>query len=258
MARNTGWKPSGFDGRDWSWPHRESGQRGIDLRPSSPVRDQAEVPCCVSCAVVTAMEIIGRANERQEPRSPLFNYYKTRRGSDVLDPISIRAALRSAERHGVCPEALYPAGNGPSGPFASPDALARPTGAASRAARKFRLVDVDPDWNTLGYYKLGAGGLASKWRSALSRGVAIVVGFYATEAYQAILRGESTSISDVSVDRGDDGHAVAVIGFDGSWFTVRDSRGASLGDSGHWSVHERVLQRGWAAESWAVAALENS
>ncbi len=132
----------------------------------------------------------------------------------------------------------------------------RPDAAADYDALDYRLVDIDPNWNTLGYYTLDGGDTASNWRSALGRGIGIVAGFYVTPAYEAITRREATTLTDASVGDRRDGHVVAVVGFDRDWFTIRDSLGADVGESGHWLVHERVVQHRWVAESWAVAALE--
>ncbi len=252
----TGYKLAEFDGRDWAWTLPASTLRGIDLEPPFEVRHQGEVPCCVSCAVVTAMEILRRASQEQQPLSALYNYYHARPRATVLENISIRASLDAARDYGVCWQSAHPPASSHRGPYAWGDALTAPSPQADLVASRVQLVDVDPDWNTLGYYRLNPMSYSSQWRSALSRGTPVVLGFHATQSYLSMEDGSTHELANVAGDSGGGLHAALVVGFDGSWFTIRDCRGSEFAKDGQWLLHEDIAATPWVIESWAIAAIE--
>lgn len=253
----TGWIPSTPDERDWSWPFAPHDSSSIDLEPPFAVRDQGDVPCCVSCAVVTAMEILSSANDDPRPLSVLYNYYRARSSIGTLEEISIRSGLRAANRFGVCREAAHPASAGLRGPYTRADALREPSWDADSDASRRLLVDVDPSWNTLGYYRLSTIGRAAEWLSVLGRGAPIVFGFSTVGRYREIVAGTTAEIIDAEGDGSGIGHVAVVVGYDAPWFVVRDSQGTGFARHGHWVVHRDAVDGTWVAESWAVAAIEN-
>jgi hypothetical protein len=70
-------------------------------RPRS-VHDQADVPCCVSCALAGAMEIL---HPEWPPLAPLFHYFVTRFDNHAADRdglLILRPAILTLTTQGIC------------------------------------------------------------------------------------------------------------------------------------------------------------
>lgn len=251
----TGWRPSGFDGRDLVWPATSTGIASTLLNVPFGPRNQGEANCCVAVAVATGMEILDAQRGEARRLSPLFNYFDSRNDPTYTGDVAIRDALHSALHVGVCRSELHLAKAGPDGPFDRNDALTVPTQAAYADAREHPLVLMDPNSGGLGYFQLDGGGRTNRWRSALANRSPIAFGFSMTQSYRRLLDGETTEIRDVSSDFGTRGHAALAIGFDGNWFRIRDSRGQDFADGGEWLLHANIVERSWVQESWAIATI---
>src|SRR5437868_2689388 len=69
----------------------------------APVLQQGDVPCCVSIAITTAMEMLNGTPQL----SPLFNFYVARADPTVLVDITIEEGLVAASNPGVSSLALH-------------------------------------------------------------------------------------------------------------------------------------------------------
>lgn len=209
----------------------------------------------MGAALTGAMEILDSRNGEVQRLSPLFSYFVTRGDPADAGPVSIKDALYSASRDGVCASELHEGEAGSTGPYTRADALREPSFGATLQAKTRRLTREDRGNNRIGYHCLLPGGTSARWRGALQRSWPLVVGFNITESYVR-LRDGATSIEDVSRDTGGSGHAALVYGCDGPWFFVRDSRGSDFGSGGDFRLHETVVDSLWVIESWVLRTIE--
>ena len=250
----SGWRISPYDGRDYLFTNTRraeavAGQR-LFLDHPFAVRDQGEVPCCVSCAVVVCMEVLDAQHPPQTELSPLFHYYVTRPRPDRLVDLTIREGLGGAVTQGVCEKALHPF------EFNRQDAMQPPSNAAQSDGLSRRLVARDPVTNRPAYYSLPDGNRVPAWVAALSRGMPLIVGFWLTANYWDLSPSRNV-LDGSSSDTSDSGHAVAVLGVDEDreMFMVKDSRGAEFADQGHWWLPYRLVETRLVAEAWAVGRI---
>lgn len=251
----TGWRGSGYDGRDYRWDGVGAMRPTASLVVPFGPRDQGKANCCVAVAIVTAMEVLDARQGTAQRLSPLFNYFVSRTDPAYTGRVGIREGLNAAVQFGVCTSSMHESTIGPDGPYLRTDALVRPTPAAYADAKSHRLLTEDPNWNRLGYYNVDGPGRVSAWRSALEHGSPVVFGFFATQSYQRMSTGESCRVSDTSSDHGSSGHAVVATGYDGEWFRIRDSRGSRFAERGDWFLHSTIVEQPWVHESWAIAAI---
>jgi len=73
---------------------RIAGPERVALRDTFPLRQQNHIPCCVSAAVISAIEIYDQQRPPATMLSVLYNYYKARHGGTPRD-IEMRSALSS-------------------------------------------------------------------------------------------------------------------------------------------------------------------
>jgi hypothetical protein len=201
--------------------------------PFGAPENQNAVPCCVSVALTAAAEFIGAP-----PLSALFNYFKSRPDPAALDDVQIADAFRSARSAGVCTEAMHADDFERAAALNAPSAEAE-ADARSRPIRKVQRVPVDEN----------------QWRMRIRRSQPVLFGFFLSPQYEAILDG-TTNVLAMPTSEGR-GHAALVIGFDDAaqQFTIRDSRGTSIGPDGTWKLPYSLLPPGFIFESWAITAL---
>ncbi len=89
MSR-TGWRVSGYDGRDFTWNGPVASKSVVSLTVPFGPRDQGEANCCVGVAVVTAMETLDAQLGGSKRLSPLFNYFVSRSNPQYTGNVGTR------------------------------------------------------------------------------------------------------------------------------------------------------------------------
>jgi hypothetical protein len=248
-----GWRPSKFDGRDAIFDLTRAARGGdasVALLPIvRPPWDQGRVPCCVSIAVATCMEILDARTAGVTLLAPLFNYFLARSDRTALADIEIRDGIKSAVSFGISALPLHPAPMTPAG------AAVPPSREAVADASLRRLVGFDPRRNRFAYWAVPDPSSPEAWRAAISSGFPIVFGFWMTAAYLALsgtdVHGPVAGLSSIGK-----GHACVVVGYSdsmhGGALLVRDSRGGSFGDRGMWWFPYPLLASGVVREAWVI------
>ncbi|MDJ0838122.1 MAG: hypothetical protein QNK37_16520 [Acidobacteriota bacterium] len=244
LNSRTGAIPSAFDGRDWLFETNDlsgSNEDALTVEISNPwdVPDQKNIPCCVSMAIVSAMEALDQLSPPAEQLSPLFHYYTCRNGNSDLSDLSLHLGLKKAIRPGICPLIHH------NPPYSISGARRRPSPNAFDAARSRGIDGFNPITHRFGYRRMPDPSDAERWCLALRRGQPIVFGFYLSSAYRPIWDGHSDTHGHVNgIPSNGILHAVAALGYDQgrSAIKIRDSRGPSIGDFGYWWLPYQVLR----------------
>jgi hypothetical protein len=248
----SGFTPSTYDGRDIPFAVRraEVDPGRATLRHPFAVRDQRDLPCCVSMAIATCMEILDAQRGKAIELSPLFHYWSARGDSTELLLLDPRTALRSASSVGICRRELHDPG------FDAVGAATRPSEEAFADAARQRLAGYDAATMRMRYSVI-TGDIVPACKNAIARGIPVIVAFWMTSAYRAI--------SAARLDHGpppaepsDEGHAVVVLGYDDAResFQVKDSRGAGFGRRGHWQMPYSVMSSRLVHEVWALERIQ--
>jgi len=246
----SGWIPSAFDGRDipFSAPTAEapSPEKAALQHPFRP-RDQRAVPCCVSIAVVTAMEILDQRRPPASALSPLFHYHVARRDPNRIEMLDFRTALQSAVTTGVARSRLHAPAYDEAG------ARARPSAAAYEDAEKQKLVGWDPALRRMQYELLGEDDIVEQCRASLAAGIPLLIGFWLTSAYQSLTK-RSPLHGPPPRESAQEGHAVVALGYDDSMraLRIKDSRGERFADGGSWWLPYDTLETRLVHEIWAL------
>jgi hypothetical protein len=208
------------------------------------VVDQADVHCCVSCALSGALEVL---HPEWPALAPLFHYYVTRfddRGADGLGFLFLDAGLSAVRGHGVCAESLH------IRPFTESDAGLPPSAAARYDAENrkpasrfwFRTLS-GPSWSTT-------------IRDELRQGHAVVISFRLPVGYPGgtflDARHEWTELEKPGLSP--ISHCVLVTGFNDARTALRihDSQGATRFDKGGWWMGYRVADNGAIGDAYSI------
>lgn len=242
-ATATGFLPSGADERDFAF----SAPEPVDaprVLPVPFVRDQGDVPCCVSIAVATCMEILDAREGAVRRLAPLFNYYVTRSGAAALEFVEPREALKQATRYGIASAAAHP----DPARCTDVDARREPSDEAYEDARQQRILLTPNLMRTIWYERLGDSDRVEAWRAALEGGLPVLIGFSPAAGYWT-----ETARTGRLTGRGiggSDGHAAVVVGTFRSTFVVQDSRGRSFGRDGQWLLPFALAEE--VVEAWVI------
>lgn len=246
----SGWRPSTYDGRDLQFAPA-AGQEALPPRveldhPFRP-RDQRNVPCCVSVAIATAMEIIDQRRPPSEALSPLFHYHVARTRPSRLELLDFRTALQAASSIGICRARYHSSGYDADG------AALRPSEAAFRDAERQRLVGFDPAQRRMQYESVSRSDAVPACRAALAMGYPVIVGFWMTSAYGE-LSGDQPVHRPRAPEPSSEGHAVVAVGYDDALGAVRikDSRGTRFADGGSWWLPYAALESTLIHEIWVL------
>jgi hypothetical protein len=213
-------------------------------------RDQGDVPCCFSIAIVTCMELIQAQTQRGKPAelSPLFHYYETLPNKLRPSLLEVRAALQTAIQEGVCRLALHRPLFTRAGALQPPASVA----LADAGNQRIRLLEQ----RTAPFEQRVAAGAdtTSEWKAALRSGSPLFVGFQATPGYWKMLdRHEPTHPVDTP-RVAPVGHGIVVHGWDDARasFIVKDSRGLRFGPRGRWYLPYTLVDTSVVEEAWAI------
>ena len=251
----TGCGISPFDGRDLIFKPEEIGlepapsKNKVRLKlPWQPI-DQGEVPCCVSIAVVTCMEILDVQKPPTVQLSVLFHYYITPKDQRTGE-LNLSEAFYTAAKKGVCPLEFH------DHPITHEGAKIEPTLEARTKAEKFCLVGYDPRRRRKRFYRIDVDKIED-WRAALFAGRGVAFAFYLTGGYFDIqengnVHGDVKGKPSINSSL----HAVVAVGYDDTKkaLLIRDSQGGEKFDKGHWWLpyslveHPRFIAEAFTAE----------
>lgn len=246
-----GARPSGFDGRDLEYTNLAAVAVASEVRlhHGVPVRDQHDVPCCVSMAVTACMEILDSARGSVIELAPLFNYFYARPNPSDFRPLDLRAALQAATELGICARALHDVEYDEAG------ACTRPSDEAREDARKHQLAGYDPTTRTMRYELITSNRTVS-CRTALSRGFPVLIALWMTSGYLN-LSAERPVHARPPAEPSVGGHAVVAVGYDDqrASFIIEDSRGPNFAQGGSWFLPYDILDSRIVYEAWILREL---
>jgi hypothetical protein len=197
------------------------------------VVDQANLPCCVSCALAAAMEAI---HPSWPALAPLFHYYVTRyenAGADVDGSLILESGLATLNQQGISSHDLhalpYTVAGAATKPLAEAyaDALTRLLGRIGRRARALQV----------------SGPSAAAWiREQLDQDRPVVMAFQLPAGYPSAFLNSDKEWRDTG-PMASDGHCVLVFGYSDSRraFHLQDSRGPNQFENGRWWIAYSVV-----------------
>lgn len=262
--QRSGWKACLFDSRDLVYKDSSYDQTlpkyflNHLIEPRNQGWGTDNVPCCVSCAIAAAMEIVDAKIGSVTELSELFHYFLARSSKVRLSSINFRLGLKTALNYGIAPREyhLYPVSN--ATPMKREDALMPPSSEAINAAKNHR-ISYDIIRNTLRYRKIPNYNKVELWKAAIQRRNPVIFGFWMTEAYLNI-RSEEPYHGVIKEMTASDGHAALAIGYDEQIksFLIKDSRGASFGKAGTWWLNYSLVETDLVNESWIIEGVTTS
>jgi len=186
------------------------------LTPPSVIVDQQDIPCCVSCAIATCVEIL---NPGCEQLSPLFHYFmfnstQYRGQPESFGGMTLGDGLNVLSEYGICIHRYYSVSFTKQGVQTPPDE----TAIADALARR---MPFDNNREVGSYVSLSDNDRVNEWKKALLGNRPILIGFFETDQYDS---GMSHLQGNLNPDKP---HAVAVLGYCESEcsFLVQDSQG---------------------------------
>lgn len=256
--QRSGWKASSFDARDlvFSDASHDRTIQNYFLNHRFEPRNQgwraANIPCCVSCAITTAMEIIDAKKGSVTEMSELFHYYVTRNNKDRLSAIDFRQGFQAAIDHGIAPKEYHPYPKSRANPMKRKDALEPPSPDAIEAAENYKIA-FDIVIKVFRYHSIPNFNRTEFWKTAIQEQNPVIFGFWMTEAYLNIIP-ENPYHGVIEGMKSSDGHAVLATGYDEQIksFLIKDSRGASFGKEGSWWLNYSLVETNLVMESWVI------
>lgn len=213
-----------------------------DLRFPKVIDQGGEAPCCVSCAITGAIEIL---HPEYPELSPQFHYYVTRRrgGANADGFLYLDQALIALQQAGICARKLH-------NPVFQSDALAQAPSDAAFADAKTRCLpraELLPPFGSIvqPWTFLSGGSRAMKMRDAVLRGRPVVVGIELPQRYPTDFLNEEGQWDDPeNPPRSGAGHCVLVLGFNDAKqaFRIQDSRGSAIFPNGQWWMGYAVAE----------------
>jgi hypothetical protein len=189
--------------------------------------DQGVLPCCVSCALSSAMEV---ALPEQLSLAPLFHYHVTRfdnAGAADDGSLVFESGMGTLLNQGICQKRLHDL------PLDGASALARPSDDAFRdgRSRALRRVGKRAPWEQ------PTGISNAVWiRDRLNEDRPVIVGFQLPQSYPGSFLDTQHRWADPNgMPLSGKGHCVIAVGYtDGLGFRIQDSRGPETFDRGYW------------------------
>lgn len=189
-----------------------------------------------------AVRTLSTSVSRQLDLSELFQYYESRRLHDTLaedSGASIRNAIKSVGKIGVCTEATHPYAD-TTNAMIRPPTQAAYTEAAKFKALKYERVD---NKNPLALY------------SALSLGKVIVFG---SMLYESFMDTKNVVKMPTKKEKSLGGHAMAAVGYDSNAkrFLVKNSWGRGWALNGyHWMPEAYLTDTNMSDDFWTMTTV---
>jgi hypothetical protein len=212
---------------------------------SRSIANQSNVPCCVSCALGAAVEIL---NTSYPNLSPLFHYHVTRyeKGNAGSDgSLFLGDALATLAQQGICSRQLY------DPPFTQIGAERAPSQDAytDGQARALRRRGLRPR------YIPGGGPSTVAWiREQLSLDRPIAMGITLPLGYPDSFLDGRFEWRNPDVPSSSSGHCVLVVGYSDARqaLHIQDSRGAQRFEQGRWWMGYRVADSAYVQETYGL------
>jgi hypothetical protein len=210
------------------------GTHELRVRPRVVI-DQRGLPCCVSCALGSAMEAMDAV---APPLSPLFHYYVTRYdhgGADADGFLYLDDGLDTLTNEGISRKELH------SVPFTPTGAATRPCleAYADGLTRALGLNGLSPR-----YMQLAGLSRVAAIREELSKEHPVVIGIQLPVGYpESFLNSRFEWLDPNNPPRSLAGHCVLAVGYDDSrtCLHIQDSRGSGIFEKGLWWMGYRVV-----------------
>jgi hypothetical protein len=192
--------------------------------PTRQIFQQADVNCCFSCALASAIEA---SDPAQLPLSPLFHFFFAGGQNSVEEGVTVSQAAGALLTNGVCAFNRYPLQIKRDNLGIAPSDEAVTDGQARRP--------MDISAGTLLWKPLSTVLPETVWKRHLAAGYPIVIGIQPNAKYLA-LDAVNPTLADSGGPYSANGHVAAVIGYNDAnrEFIVQDSRGPSFGIDGQW------------------------
>jgi len=254
-----GWLPSPPGGSSAPPPEAAAPAAGplpsatapISLIERPRIRDQGELGCCVSIAIVGALELLLRRGRVLPELSPLFHYWVARVDRSVAAPLSILTGLQAAVAHGVCRQRLH------AHPLTALGARVPPDQAALDDAANLAGLRFDPITGVrrgrTAFTRLPDHRRHHHIRRALAAAQPVVLGFWQTPGYAAITARRPVHGRTLEpVQRV--GHAVLVIADHPTrGLRIADAAGPRFGAAGTWWLpHDLLDHSALVQECWSL------
>jgi len=216
-----------------------------ELRSRSII-DQKDLPCCVSCALSSALEGMAPTSPAL---SPLFHYYVTRYdrgGADADGFLYLDDGLGTLTIDGICRSDLH------SPPFNAAGAATRPSTEAYADALTRALGRRGV---RLRYTPIGGPSKAAAIREELAQDHPVVIGMQLPTGYPtSFLNSRFEWIDPDNPAPSLAGHCVLVVGYnDGrTCIRIQDSHGTAPFDNGYWWLGYRVVDSPVVTEGYAL------
>jgi Papain family cysteine protease len=243
--RGTGWRRDPEDRRDRSYyglPSTIAPPEAVDLSRHVPtILDQGETSSCVAHAFAYAIAIAeSRANLPYDPisRAQLYSCARALTGDESRDEGTyLRSAARALQVLGVAPEAAMP--------FRASKINDRPPIEAMMLAHPRRG----------GVYRriMGSGPVRSyAVRRALEAGNAVAFGAEIAESFLAH-RGTAPVRQPEGGERLAGGHAMCLVGYDGSGARIVNSWTDRWGDGGFATLEWPYVEGDYCSDFWVIS-----
>jgi hypothetical protein len=212
------------------------------LAPPSVIVDQGEtIPCCVSCALSTCVEVL---NPGWEQLSPLYHFYMFNLAEGLpskFQDMTLDEGLNVLASSGICLHRYYDVAY-------TADEVRTVPAEEARADALTRVYPYDSNREVGGFALLADDGRVGVWKITVLGGRPILVGFYLTDQYGPRMKKLQGSLLP------DQPHAVAVLGFREaeSSFLVQDSRGSGFGLGGQWWMPYDIVESSVVEQAYAV------
>ena len=239
-----------------------TGSHELAIQPRGVV-DQQALPCCVSCALSSAMETMDPA---WPALSPLFHYYVTRYdngGADSEGLVYLDDGLGTLTNEGISRRDLH------SPPFTDAGGATKPSAEAFADALTRAL---GRRGIRLRYTELGGPSKVAAMREELAQDHPVVIGFRLPIRYpqsflnsrfgwldsesrpQSFLNSRFEWLNPESSPLSSAGHCVLVVGYNDArtCFHIQDSRGSSAFDNGLWWMGYRVVDSSVVQEAYSL------
>lgn len=245
------------DIRDYQFIATVNPRANTDLRNfNRDIEDQSSVGSCVSHSITNAIEIVTEQKGQWEDLSRQFHYYVTRDLEHILHRegiYSLRDALESARRYGLCLESEWPYVIGKEN--VRPSELAY-TSATTRKITRYEAVDISKSMVFGKDVQLGIDNI----KAALAEGLPVMFVMGLGRKFFSLngpLESQKYYRMDLpgSVATGNEfvgSHAMVIVGNSDELggFIVENQWGKNWGDKGYCLVPYEVIQD--FSEAWVI------
>jgi C1A family cysteine protease len=254
VIRRFGWVPDLPDHRDkvYHAPLVNLGPlpSSVDLRTACPpvIYDQGQLGSCTANAIAAAMEFDQMKQGMADIFTPsrLFIYYNERVIEHTVSQDAgamIRDGIKSVNKIGAPPEAIWPYSDNNPGPFTrKPNARAFREGRKHPALLYQRLVQVE-----------------QQLKGCLASGYPFVFGIAVYESFVSATVGRTGRVPmPKPKEKQLGGHAILGVGYDDHQrrFIVRNSWGPGWGMKGYFTIpYDYVLDENMADDFWTIKAV---